>query len=189
VHHAAQASQNEIRTALESNDEEAKVDAMQKAITAILAGEQLPALFITIVRYVLPSENHMVQKLLLLYLVSRQCRAASYGVCRRVLLAQDKLLALGRLGCMPVHAKCVLPRWGGDQGYLAGMPCIDGLLRCYLVLPCRRRSRRRTRPASCCPRWCAAAGSHGGMGSSAAAAAGSWAGSHSTLCRSLSHGL
>lgn len=47
---------------------------MQKAITAILAGEQFPALFITIVRYVLPSENHMVQKLLLLYLVS--CVAA-----------------------------------------------------------------------------------------------------------------
>ncbi|KAL4452385.1 hypothetical protein ABPG75_008047 [Micractinium tetrahymenae] len=64
----AQASQNEIRTALESNDEDAKVEAMQKAITAILAGEQFPALFITIVRYVLPSENHMVQKLLLLYL-------------------------------------------------------------------------------------------------------------------------
>ena len=57
--------------ALESSDEEAKVAAMQKAITAILAGEQFPALFITIVRYVLPSENHMVQKLLLLYLVSQ----------------------------------------------------------------------------------------------------------------------
>jgi hypothetical protein len=67
-----QASQNEIREALESNDEDAKVAAMQKAITAILAGEQFPALFITIVRYVLPSENHMVQKLLLLYLVSGQ---------------------------------------------------------------------------------------------------------------------
>lgn len=65
----AQSSQNEIRQALESSDEEAKVEAMQKAITAILSGEQLPALFITIVRYVLPSENHMVQKLLLLYLV------------------------------------------------------------------------------------------------------------------------
>lgn len=65
-----QASQNEIREALESSDEDAKVAAMQKAITAILAGEQFPALFITIVRYVLPSENHMVQKLLLLYLVS-----------------------------------------------------------------------------------------------------------------------
>lgn len=64
----AQVSQNEIREALESSDEDAKVAAMEKAITAILAGEQFPTLFITIVRYVLPSENHMVQKLLLLYL-------------------------------------------------------------------------------------------------------------------------
>eukprot|EP00798_Chlamydomonas_sp_ICE-L_P027157 gene27157-2393_t len=32
-------------------------------------GEQLPGLFITIVRYVLPSEDHAVQKLLLLYLI------------------------------------------------------------------------------------------------------------------------
>jgi coatomer subunit beta len=63
-----QASQNDIRKALESGDDEEKIEAMQQAIAALLNGEQLPALFITIVRYVLPSENHFVQKLLLLYL-------------------------------------------------------------------------------------------------------------------------
>lgn len=68
------ASANEIKEALEGNDPYAKVEAMQKAITMLLNGEQLPALFITIVRYVLPSEDHTVQKLLLLYLVSlRPC--------------------------------------------------------------------------------------------------------------------
>lgn len=66
----AQASANEIREALESSDDEAKVEALETAIACLLAGEQLPSLFITIVRYVLPSENHQVQKLLLLYLVS-----------------------------------------------------------------------------------------------------------------------
>ena len=66
----AQSSGNEIREALESNDDSAKIAALQQAITMLLSGEQLPTLFITIVRYVLPSENHMVQKLLLLYLVS-----------------------------------------------------------------------------------------------------------------------
>ena len=35
----------------------------------LLNGEQIPALFITIIRYVLPSEDHTIQKLLLLYLV------------------------------------------------------------------------------------------------------------------------
>ena len=59
----------EIKTDLEGNDAEAKTTAMKKAVMAILNGEQLPALFITIVRYVLPSEDHGIQKLLLLYLV------------------------------------------------------------------------------------------------------------------------
>ena len=65
----APASANEIKEALEGNDGTAKVQAMQKAIMMLLNGEQLPALFITIVRYVLPSEDHTIQKLLLLYLV------------------------------------------------------------------------------------------------------------------------
>ena len=63
------ASAKEIKSALEGSDPLAKAEAMQNAIAMILNGEQLPALFITIVRYVLPSEDHTVQKLLLLYLV------------------------------------------------------------------------------------------------------------------------
>ena len=47
-----------------------KVQAMQKAIMMLLNGEQLPGMFITILQYVLPSEDHTIQKLLLLYLVS-----------------------------------------------------------------------------------------------------------------------
>ncbi|XP_076901316.1 coatomer subunit beta-1-like [Bidens hawaiensis] len=59
---------NEIKEALEDHDDAAKVDAMKKAVMLLLNGETLPQLFITIVRYVLPSEDHTVQKLLLLYL-------------------------------------------------------------------------------------------------------------------------
>ena len=70
VHFDKPSSGNEIKEALEGNDGPAKVEALQKAIMMLLNGEQLPALFITIVRYVLPSEDHTVQKLLLLYLVS-----------------------------------------------------------------------------------------------------------------------
>ena len=54
---------------LQGSNNVAKVQAMQRAIKMLLNGDQLPALFITIVRYVLPSEDHNVQKLLLLYLV------------------------------------------------------------------------------------------------------------------------
>ncbi|KAJ7952035.1 Coatomer, beta subunit [Quillaja saponaria] len=59
---------NEIKEALEGNDVDAKIDAMKKAIMLLLNGETIPQLFITIIRYVLPSEDHTVQKLLLLYL-------------------------------------------------------------------------------------------------------------------------
>ncbi|KAG8380310.1 hypothetical protein BUALT_Bualt06G0002300 [Buddleja alternifolia] len=59
---------NEIKEALEGNDIPAKIDAMKKAIMLLHNGETLPQLFITVVRYVLPSEDHTVQKLLLLYL-------------------------------------------------------------------------------------------------------------------------
>ena len=69
VHFDKAGSASEIKEALEGNDAAAKVQAMEKAIMMLLNGEQLPGLFITIVRYVLPSEDHTVQKLLLLYLV------------------------------------------------------------------------------------------------------------------------
>ncbi|KAI3848003.1 hypothetical protein MKX03_001115 [Papaver bracteatum] len=58
----------EIKESLEGNDVVAKIEAMKKALLLLLNGETLPQLFITIVRYVLPSQNHTIQKLLLLYL-------------------------------------------------------------------------------------------------------------------------
>ncbi|KAH9624537.1 hypothetical protein KSS87_017747 [Heliosperma pusillum] len=59
---------NEIKEALEGNDVPAKVEAMRKAVMLSLNGETIPQLFITIIRYVLPSEDHTIQKLLLLYM-------------------------------------------------------------------------------------------------------------------------
>jgi coatomer subunit beta len=80
VYSDKQPSFNEIKEALEGSDTEAKVLAMQKAVTMLLNGEQMPQLFITIVRYVLPSEDHTVQKLLLLYLVSEERQRSDVGV-------------------------------------------------------------------------------------------------------------
>ena len=62
------ASANEIKEALEGGDPAAKAAAMKNVISQLLNGELLPQIFITIVRYVLPSEDHTVQKLLLLYM-------------------------------------------------------------------------------------------------------------------------
>ncbi|MCL7034369.1 hypothetical protein MKW94_009907 [Papaver nudicaule] len=54
--------------ALEGSDVVNEVDAMKKAVMLLLSGEILPQLFITVVRYLLPSEDHAIQKLLLLCL-------------------------------------------------------------------------------------------------------------------------
>jgi vesicle coat complex subunit len=59
----------EVKAALETGDAPAKAYALQRAIGMLLAGEPISGLFISIVRFVLPSEDHAVQKLLLLYLV------------------------------------------------------------------------------------------------------------------------
>ena len=59
---------NEIKESLEGNDVESKIEALKKAIMLLLNSETIPQLFITIIRYVLPSEDHTIQKLLLLYL-------------------------------------------------------------------------------------------------------------------------
>lgn len=60
----------EIKDALENGDDDARRDGMRAALASLIAGgDPLPGLFITVVRYVLPSEDHFTQKLLLLYLV------------------------------------------------------------------------------------------------------------------------
>lgn len=59
---------SEIKEAMEGSDVEAKIEALKKAILLLLNGETIPQLFITIIRYVLTSEDHTIQKLLLLYL-------------------------------------------------------------------------------------------------------------------------
>ena len=69
IHYEKGGAGSEITAALEGGDMAGKVRALQKAIMMLVAGESMPALFITIVRYVLPSEDHTLQKLLLLYLV------------------------------------------------------------------------------------------------------------------------
>lgn len=66
---------NEIKAALEGSDNELKVEMLKKAIAMSLSGEEIPGLFICMIRYVLPCENHTVQRLLLLYLVRARGQA------------------------------------------------------------------------------------------------------------------
>ncbi|GLC47206.1 hypothetical protein PLESTB_001456300 [Pleodorina starrii] len=91
VYNDKQASATEIKEALEGNDAGAKQAAMKKAVSLLLAGEQLPQLFITIVRYVLPSEDHTVQKLLLLYLEAIEKTDASGKLLPEMILICQNL--------------------------------------------------------------------------------------------------
>ena len=111
VHFDKPSSGNEIKEALEGNDGPAKVEALQKAIMMLLNGEQLPALFITIVRYVLPSEDHTVQKLLLLYLVSLRPPAMYSHQTSYPLYAQRVMLCCRRPLRRLMHLARYFLRW------------------------------------------------------------------------------
>jgi len=64
-------SLSDIKSDLELvNDPPKQADALKKVLSMLLNGEDVSSIFITIVRYVLPSEDHTIQKLLLLYLES-----------------------------------------------------------------------------------------------------------------------
>ncbi|XAR49801.1 hypothetical protein NMG60_11003943 [Bertholletia excelsa] len=83
---------NEIKEALEGNDIPAKIDAMKKAIMLLLNGETIPQLFITIVRYVLPSDDHTIQKLLLLYIEIIEKTDSQGRVLQEMILICQNLL-------------------------------------------------------------------------------------------------
>uniref|UniRef100_A0ACD5XZ06 Uncharacterized protein n=1 Tax=Avena sativa TaxID=4498 RepID=A0ACD5XZ06_AVESA len=82
---------NEIKADLEGSDVAAKVEAMKRAVMLLLNGETLPTLFITVVRYVLPSEDHTIQKLLLLYLEIIDKRDAAGRVLPEMILICQNL--------------------------------------------------------------------------------------------------
>ena len=90
VHFDRATSAVELREALETGNAEEKADAMKKVISLLLSGETMPQVFITIVRYVLPSEDHTVQKLLLLYMETiEKCGPDGKILPEMILLCQN----------------------------------------------------------------------------------------------------
>ncbi|OWF52961.1 coatomer subunit beta-like [Mizuhopecten yessoensis] len=57
----------QLRTDLEKGDTRTKTDALKKTIQMILNGEKMPTLLMTIIRFVMPSQDHMIKKLLLIF--------------------------------------------------------------------------------------------------------------------------
>jgi len=58
---------NEIKKQLENGTVNDKIEAMKSVILLMLNGEVLPQLLMTVIRFVMPVDNHAIKKLLLLY--------------------------------------------------------------------------------------------------------------------------
>ena len=56
-----------IFTFTEKGDVKTKTDALKKTIQMILNGEKMPSLLMTIIRFVMPLQDHTVKKLLLIF--------------------------------------------------------------------------------------------------------------------------
>ncbi|XP_059617605.1 coatomer subunit beta [Phlebotomus argentipes] len=57
----------QLKQDLEKGDTPVKIETLKKVIQLLLNGERLPGLLMTIMRFVLPLQNHTIKKLLLIY--------------------------------------------------------------------------------------------------------------------------
>lgn len=62
-----QPSEMQLKQDLENNDIQGKIGALKKVIQLILNGERLPGILMTVIRFVMPVEDHTVKKLLLVF--------------------------------------------------------------------------------------------------------------------------
>jgi coatomer subunit beta len=64
---AEQPSVNELKTSLEKGSDLVKIETMKKILALMMAGDPLPQLIMHVIRFVLPSKNKQLKKLLLFY--------------------------------------------------------------------------------------------------------------------------
>ncbi|XP_031838332.1 coatomer subunit beta [Nomia melanderi] len=57
----------QLKRDLEKGNVQTKIEALKKTIHMILSGERLPGLLMTIIRFVLPLQDHTIKKLLLIF--------------------------------------------------------------------------------------------------------------------------
>ena len=60
-------NEQQLKQDLEHGDSRVKAQALKKVIIMVLNGERLPGLLMTIIRFVLPSTDHTLKKLLLVF--------------------------------------------------------------------------------------------------------------------------
>ncbi|XP_055890054.1 coatomer subunit beta-like isoform X1 [Biomphalaria glabrata] len=60
-------SEMQLKQDLEKGDAATKIEALKKVIQMILNGEKMPSLLMTIIRFVMPMQDHLLKKLLLVF--------------------------------------------------------------------------------------------------------------------------
>lgn len=60
-------NEQKLKKDLEQGDEALQIETLKKVIKLLLNGERLPGLLMTIIRFVMPSQNHTIKKLLLIF--------------------------------------------------------------------------------------------------------------------------
>ena len=58
---------NQLKNQIETGDEEVKIQTLKKVITMMLNGDPLPQLLMHVIRFIVPSKNKTLKKLLLIY--------------------------------------------------------------------------------------------------------------------------
>lgn len=64
---AEQPSEQKLKEDLEKGDLKVKADALKKVIQQMLNGDKFPSLLMTIIRFVMPTADHTIKKLLLIF--------------------------------------------------------------------------------------------------------------------------
>lgn len=69
IHHEKGEPPNvgQLKEALETGSDQDKVSALKKTILLLLSGENLPGILMTVIRFVMPSKDHTLKKLTLLF--------------------------------------------------------------------------------------------------------------------------
>lgn len=57
----------QLKADLENGDLRAKTEALKKVIQMIVNGEKMPSLLMTVIRFVMPLQDHMIKKMLLIF--------------------------------------------------------------------------------------------------------------------------
>lgn len=97
----------------ERGDEKMKIDALKRVIQMIANGERLPGLLMIIIRFVLPLQNHLIKKLLLIFWEIVPKTTSDGKLLQEMILVCDayrkvRLRSFSTINCLTLNNLCAL---------------------------------------------------------------------------------